>query len=74
MPSRHLLAAIHILAATFAVPGCTNHESSQPLPEVSSANCEPGKVELIRDKETRNKFIDLCARMSTYKPSKPRGW
>jgi entry exclusion lipoprotein TrbK len=62
------------LLATLILSGCGKTDSVTTLPEVNAANCEPEKTALIRDKYARNKFIDLCARMSTYKPSRPRGW
>ncbi|WP_408014834.1 entry exclusion lipoprotein TrbK [Rugamonas rivuli] len=54
--------------------GCTRTEADPKLPEVNDQNCVPEKYTQIHDTAARNRFIDLCAKMSTYKPSKPRGW
>jgi entry exclusion lipoprotein TrbK len=73
MSKNSLIHCILFSLALVAV-GCDRFDTDVNLPDVNDENCKPANANRIRNKDARNKFIDMCARSSTFEPSKPRGW
>lgn len=65
------IAATSLLLST---AGCSSADSDAGLPEVNEKNCDSDLASKIPNPAQRNKFIDRCARLNTFKPSKPRAW
>ena len=63
-----------ILLAPLLLTACDRNPVEPPIPQATLENCTPEFAEKIKNVEVRNKFLNNCALLSTYKPSKPRGW
>lgn len=66
---------IGVMIGLIALIGCDSKPALQSLPEVSEENCTLGKIKMIKDKGTQQKFASQCARLGdVIKPSTPRQW